>query len=141
MCGLDLAYRNGATYVFARVEHLSDAPPAIVGEADCKDDNPKNRDKAISSISLSSPLGPSPPHGAELYAAKQRLLPANPRWVGIEWDPDISFLKGISDPATGQMLLSVKPPGFESHGWHYGNGVFLPFERDRTSATARYKAE
>ncbi|RYO75410.1 hypothetical protein DL764_010458 [Monosporascus ibericus] len=148
MCGLHLAYWNGETYVFARDEHLSDVPPPIAGDADSEDDNLKNRDKAISSIPVSpprrfakSPLGLPPPHGAKLYAAQQPLLPANPRRLDIEWDPDINFLKGITDPATGETLLSTKPPVFESHGWHYGNKVFLPFERDRISVTALYKTE
>ncbi|RYP86177.1 hypothetical protein DL769_000789 [Monosporascus sp. CRB-8-3] len=147
VCGLNLAYWNGATYVFARDECLSDATPAIDGDTDSEDDDLKNRDKAMSSISspprrfAKSPLGPPPPHGAKLYAAEQPLFPANPRRLNIEWDRDINFLKGITDPATGETLLSVKPPGFESHGWHYGNKVFLPFEWDRISSAARYKAE
>ncbi|RYO80152.1 hypothetical protein DL766_000405 [Monosporascus sp. MC13-8B] len=148
VCGLNLAYWNGATYVFARDEHLNDAPPAIVGDADSEEDIPKNRDKAIPPIPLSpphrfakSPLGPPPPHGARLYAAKHPLFPANPRRLNIERDPDINFLKRIRDAATGETLLSVKPPGFESHGWHYENKVFLPFERDRTSVTALYRSE
>ncbi|RYP37559.1 hypothetical protein DL767_002867 [Monosporascus sp. MG133] len=36
MCGLNLAYWNGAAYVFARDERLSDAPPAIVGDVDTR---------------------------------------------------------------------------------------------------------
>ncbi|RYP20726.1 hypothetical protein DL765_002676 [Monosporascus sp. GIB2] len=147
VCGLNLAYWNGATYVFARNEHLSDVPPAIIGDADREDGKPKNRDKAMPPIPLSppcrfakSPLGPPPPHGARLYAAKHPLFPANPRRLNIERDPDINFLKGITDAATGETLLSVKPPGFESHGWHYEK-VFLPFERDRTSVTALYRSE
>ncbi|RYP89534.1 hypothetical protein DL770_004353 [Monosporascus sp. CRB-9-2] len=148
VCGLRLAYWNGATYVLARDEHLSDAPPPIARGADSEDDNLKNRDKAISSIPLSpprrfakSPLGPPPPYGAKLYAAKQPLLPANPRRLNIERDPNINFLKGITDPATGETLLSVKPPRFEHHAWHYGNKVFLPFERDRNSVNALCKAQ